>query len=226
MRALRNHFIVLIILLFCAPLSAIEGDSVLITKNFKFKDGLFVTYEDFKQNRPSFTWDQLDYDLFANPQTFITRVQFIKTKDGKAIDLNQVWGMSIDGIPHIRLEKGILSNDLFVFVSIKVRGKICYFSYEEEKEEMVTIKAYNPLTRKPFRSGQVERTVEVVQERMFDFETGAVEAFTLDSFLKAIQKDDPLLADSIKDLNGAEAQQKLFKCLLIYVDRHAVFTNE
>lgn len=226
MRALRNHFIILFVSFLWIPLIAMEGDSILLTKNFKFKDGLFVTYEDFKLNRPSYTWDQLDYDLFANPQTFITRVQFIKTKEGTDIDLNTVWGMSIDGIPHIRLEKGTLSNDLFVFVSIKVRGKICYFSYEEEQEEKVTIKAYNPLTRKPFRSGQVERTVEVIKEWMFDFETGMVQAFTTDAFLKAIREDDPQLAASIKDLNGTEAKQKLFKCLLIYVDRHAVFTNE
>ena len=124
------------------------------------------------------------------------------------------------------MEKGALSDDLYVFVSMKVRGKLCYFSYQDAKTEMVTIKAYNPLTKKPFREGKVPREVDVVIEKMLNFQTGELMDFTVDNFIDAIEKDDKKLVNTIQDLSPEEARQKLFKCLLIYVDRNQVFINE
>ena len=203
-----------------------QDKPVLLTKNFKFKDGIFLSFEDFRTNSPSYSWEELEFSLFANPQTFITKVESIRKLDGTAIDLEKVWGLSIDGIPHIRLEKGALSDDLYVFVSMKVRGKLCYFSYQDAKTEMVTIKAYNPLTKKPFREGKVPREVDVVIEKMLNFQTGELMDFTVDNFIDAIEKDDKKLVNTIQDLSPEEARQKLFKCLLIYVDRNQVFINE
>ena len=55
-----------------------------------------------------------------------------------------------------------------------------------------------------------------------NFETGEVADFTIENFLKWIL-DDPRLIQSINELSQEEAQEKLFKCLLIYDDRNEVF---
>lgn len=223
MRKYSSFFILL--LTFYVSAGA-QDEQVLLTKNFKFNDGIFLSFEDFRNNQPNYSWEELSFNLFANPQTFITKVKSIYTLDGDSIDLEQVWGLSIDGIPHIKLKKGELSEELHAFVSMKVRGKLCYFAYEDSETEMVTIKAYNPLTKRPFREGKVEREVDVLEEKMLHFATGEIQDFTVDNFITAIREDDEKLVNTIKDLPPEEAREKLFKCLLIYVDRHQVYINK
>ena len=53
------------------------------------------------------------------------------------------------------------------------------------------------------------------------FETGEVKDFTVENFLQWIQ-DDENLVETIMELSEEERQEKLFKCLLIYVDRNEV----
>jgi hypothetical protein len=65
----------------------------------------------------------------------------------------------------------------------------------------------------------VEREERVTFEKILHFETGEVLDFTVDNFLSWIQ-DDENLVETILDLPPEERKEKLFKCLLIYVDRN------
>jgi hypothetical protein len=46
--------------------------------------------------------------------------------------------------------------------------------------------------------------------------------FTKENFMNWIENDQQLWA-TVKDLSPEETQEKLFKCLLIYIDRNAVY---
>ena len=92
---------------------------------------------------------------------------------------------------------------------------------EEVEEKVEVIKAYNPRTGIPFREGEVVTKREVKNSFMLSFEHGAIEALTVDNFLKWIEGDAKLTktVERIED----NAEEKLFKCLLIYDDRNPVF---
>ncbi|MEM9822923.1 MAG: hypothetical protein AAF985_17720 [Bacteroidota bacterium] len=211
-------------LLLASPLNAQQDNEVVLTKNFKFADGLYFDFTDFQNNQPSLIWDTLYAELFVNPQTLNAKVQTIsiKTKEGlQAIDLEQVWGFSIGGIPYIRLPKGVVSNDFMVFAGIRLRGKICYYAYEEEVTRRVPMPVYNPLTRRPFYTSSVERTIPELREWMLAFTTGETLAFNVENF-KSWITDDPGLLKTIDEFDAQKAKDRLFKCLLIYDDRNLV----
>ena len=214
-------------ILLCWGLIA-QGDSVLLTKNFKFKDGIYLHLESFQNNQPDYAWTEIKTNLFTNPQTFITQIDYIALKEtnGKkqALNLNEIWGISLDGIPYLRLPKGAIDNSLTNFAGLQVRGKICYFDYERVEMQDILMPVYNPLTKKPFRAAYIQRELPVLYQKMMDFYTGEIKDFNTENFLEWIE-DDSQLWKAVNILTEEEAQKKLFKSLLIYDDRHEVYVR-
>lgn len=198
-----------------------QPDSLLLTKNFKFNDGVYMQFADFQKNKPTFTWAELNARMVTSDEGFVAQVEYLKN-DLQVIDLQKVWGICIEGIPYIQLKETQKENRAARFASLRVRGKICYFSFPKEVTEMVEIKAYNPLNGRPYRSSRIPVEKIEIQEQMLDFQTGEIAAFTKENFMQWIA-DDPQLWNTVKDLSPSETEEKLFKCLLIYVDRNNVY---
>lgn len=207
----------LIILIFLPSLAWAQADSlVLLSKNFKFEDGIYLSLEDFQQNQPAVSWDSVYARLHTNPQNLMTLVDTIHYKNNK--EVGKLWGFSLGGIPYINLME---TNEagLQKYVGLKVRGDICYYLTKESYEKPETITAYNPLTGVPFR--QAEIITEKERERPFilSFETGEAVDFNTDNFLDWI-KEDKQLVMTVNNLPLHDRNDKLFKCLLIYLDRN------
>ena len=208
---------VLALLPFCLAAQAKEQ---VVTKNFQFKDGVYLSFEEFQANDPSFLLEELHILSFTNPQTSLTQVDSIyhpKTKQD--IDPEKIWAICMDGVPAIRIPKNEVNKILPSFAAMKLRGKICYFTYPYYRVRKVPVAAYNPLTGRPFLKGEVERDEKVIVEKMLHFETGEIADFTVDNFLKWIQEDRHLV-ETIERTPPEEVEEKLFRLLLIYVDRH------
>lgn len=204
-----------------------QRDTVYLSKNFKFHDGIFFTFEEFKNNTPTYEWDDVEVGIYSNPQNFIAQIHFLKVKkegeeELQIVDLNEVWGISLDGIPYLRLRaEESNKKELTVFAGLKLRGKICYYEYEEFVMKKIPMSAYNPNTGKPFRTMAVERKVKVIHKNMLHFQTGETAVFSIENFKKWIF-DDKKLLKSVEDLTPNQVDEKLFKCLLIYDDRNLV----
>ena len=65
----------------------------------------------------------------------------------------------------------------------------------------------------------------IVHERMLNFENGTTQVFNIDNFLEWI-KDDQQLWSTLSEMPTEEVNEKLFKSLLIYDDRHSVFVKK
>lgn len=196
-------------------------DSVLVTKNFKFDDGIYLSFESFQNNKPDYKWDEVVSEVFINGDSFLSKTEKFQLKKGGEIPLTGIWGFSYSGIPYIR----VFNEAAFAtFTALRVRGKLCYFTYQENVTEWVEISAYNPANGRPFRTGKVQKTEEVKREKMLFFETGKTEDFNVENFLKVVKEIDPPLWNALADLNEIEAKEKLFKSLLIFDDRHEVHT--
>ncbi len=180
-----------------------------------------MQFADFQKNKPTYTWMELNTRMVTSDEGFVAQVEYIK-KDLQVIDLQQIWGICIEGIPYVQLKENQKEDATARFASLRVRGKICYFSFPKAVTEMVEIKAYNPLNGRPYRSGRVPVEKIEIQEQMLDFQTGEIAAFTKENFMRWIV-DDPQLWNTVKDLSPSEVEAKLFKCLLIYVDRNNVY---
>lgn len=197
-------------------------DSVLVTKSFKFEDGLYETFEELKLNRPSLQWEEVTATYFANPQTLTTQVNELILKETKETIAKPFYAVCIKGIPYVFIkEKAGSGSDLYG--GLKIRGKLAYFSFEETRVDKVKIQAFNPINGKPFRTGFVEKENTYLFEKMLVWETGEQLDFTKENMLKQIEDDLPLFT-SVEELRDWEVKEKLFRCLLIYNDRKKVFT--
>ena len=208
------------IFLFGFKLSGQEGD--LLTKNFKFKDGVYLSFSDFQENNPAFTWEQMEGNMVTNPQTFITKIEYLRVKGGRDLILREIWGVSIGGIPYIRIQESNTGKGVVRFAGLQVRGKICYFSFEEEEVRKIKVSAYNPINGRPFRTAEIPKKEVIFKEKMLDFNTGEIANFNVYVFQEWI-KEDRQLWKTLDELSDKEADEKLFKCLLIFDDRHKVY---
>ncbi len=199
-----------------------QPDSVLLTKNFKFEDGIYLAFRDFQRNRPSLSWEEVEAQMASSAKNYLAQVAYIRRSGGDTLALDQVWGICLGGMPFVQLPATATEKEAAVFAGLRVRGRICYFTYERQKEEMVEIAAYNPLTGRPFRRGAVPRMATVTEERILNFETGRIQPFNRASLLEWIE-DDRQLWRTVAELTEGEVEEKLFKCLLIYDDRNPVY---
>ena len=77
-------------------------DSVLVTKNFKFEDGIYLTFESFQNNSPDYSWNEVNSQVFINGESFISKTENFVLKNGTQLPFFNVWGFSYNGIPYIR----------------------------------------------------------------------------------------------------------------------------
>lgn len=211
----------LLIVTFYLPLFAQEVD---LTKNFLFRDGIYFTHGSFRANAPDLSWEEVQAQMFTNPQNLLTQVAYIK-KGPDTLDLEQVWGFTINGAPSVRIQKEAIDKKMAAFAGLYLLGKICYFYYEREVEREVKISAYNPLTRKPFRSAPVKRKMIELSEKILHFESGDIKDFNLSNFKKWV-KDDEDLMQRLESISIPVAKDELYDLLQIYNDRNVVFVRE
>ncbi|MBX2876398.1 MAG: hypothetical protein KTR30_30040 [Saprospiraceae bacterium] len=198
-----------------------------VNQSFDFKEGVYMSFEDFQLNRPTYTLDIVAGELVTNEEEWTIKAQNMRIKREESetpLDLKDVWGICFNGIPYVKrsLTEGPVT--FAIFSGMRLRGKICYYSYEEEETKMITVSAYNPLNGRPFRTGKVATKEWVKREKILHFEGGEAVDFNRENLLKWIA-DDPQLVSSIEDLGDDLPWETLYKCLRIYLDRHKVYVK-
>lgn len=196
-----------------------------VTPTFHFADGVYLSYQSFQRNQPDILWSELIRRAVINPETLIAQVEYIRRKDNKTeLQMDNIWGICIDGLPFIRIHRDSIYKDLSTFVGLRVAGNINYFSYENRIEKEYDIAAYNPLNGEPFRKATVKRPVTVFVEKVMDFETGQIAPFNSASMSRLMSKD-PQLLSVLADLDSEkeEYEEQLFRLLMSFNRRHRVF---
>jgi hypothetical protein len=198
-------------------------NQTLITKNFKFKDGIYRQFTHFQRNQPDMVWEDVETNLVTSTQTLQTQIEFLKHKKTKeSLSIDSVWGIVVDGIPYVKLPKEAQKKTATIFSGLTLRGKICYFQFEDMQERKVPMTVYIPETGQPYFTKNMVKKEPVTREILLKFETGEMQDFTLFNLKNWISDDKDLLT-TINDLKPKEVPEKLFKCLLIYNDRNPVF---
>jgi hypothetical protein len=198
----------------------------IVTKNYKFNDGVYFSFSDFKQNQPILRWEEVQGSLFSNPEAFTVKAETLKQKSlGSTAEnlLDSIWGFTIGGIPYIKIKKK--KEDLLtLFSGMRVRGQLSYFSYVVREERDINFSAINPYTAKPFRSTVEKRSLKLKKEKILLFDTGEIMDYSYEN-MEILIKDDPTLLRALYQIEDYELEEKMFKCLLIYNDRHVVKTT-
>lgn len=196
-----------------------------VTPTFSFADGLYYSYQEFVRNDPAVPLDQLRTRLVTNPRTWVTQVEsLIDRQTGQPIDIDALWGMSIDGIPYIRIPADSIDKPLPAFAGLRITGHLCYFQYERTEVRAVEMAAYNPLTGRPFRKAQVKRPFSELRERILRFESGEVAPFTRLQLIQWTSRDR-MIQNTLRrlPLDAENLEDQLYNVMLSYNKRHPVF---
>ncbi|MFM9950317.1 MAG: hypothetical protein ACKV1O_20445 [Saprospiraceae bacterium] len=102
-RMIKQATLAAFFLLTTIALSAQSDDSLLLTKNFLFKDGVYLSLEALHRNSPDYAWDELEALLTTSARAFVAKVAKLKTKSGEIIDLHSVLAISLEGVPYVRV---------------------------------------------------------------------------------------------------------------------------
>lgn len=196
-----------------------QQDTSLVDKNHKFKDGLYFNFQEFQSDQPTYTWDKLEAKAFTNPITKLTYVDSVIVSSTQVIRTDSVWGICLGGIPYVNINKETDAG-LHIFAALRSRGRICYLEFQDKKIEEKTMRAYNPLTRQPFREASIKKEVEVIRRFMLHFINGRMIEFNKENLQNWIEEDKQL-ARSVAKLDDQD-HQNLFKSLLIFCDRNPV----
>lgn len=219
----KSRYILLLCLL---SASLLRGQEV--TPTFAFADGLYFTYDEFVRNQPRIPMQDVQPRLVTNPRTWITQVESLtRRSDGQPVDIDQLWGISIDGIPYIRIAADSIDKPLPAFAGLRITGNICYFQYERTEERLVEMTAYNPLTGRPFRSGQVKRDYMEIRERILRFETGEIAHFNRAQLIQWTTRDQ-MIQTTLRRLSPdtENLEDQLYNIMLSFNKRHPVFIKE
>ena len=222
---MRQLLFFTVLLLSVGELTVQAQDTLALTKKFKFRDGLYQSFAAFNQNQPDLSWVGLVASSVISEENQTIKIEWVRQKgeESQPMDLSGLWGICVNGVPYIQVERG--KNDFATFAALRVRGKICYYVFETVETEMVEIAAYNPLTGRAFRKAKLPRDKQVTQDMMLDFVSGKTAEFNTSNFMDWVRDDDEALWRSLAELPKAEAEEKLFKCLLIYDDRNPVYVQ-
>ncbi len=198
-----------------------QPDSLIVNNDFDFKDGIYLSFESFQKNQPDYLWEDIRLRMHLNDESLIATINQMELLDSaQVIPLQKVWGLSFEGVPYINFDTSNV--DYVRLAAFRQVGKVCYYSYWTTETEMVSIKAYNPVTGRPFRQAKLPKEKQVLKEWILNFETGAVWPFNKPNLLPWI-KEDPTLYEAVKKIDKASPTDTLFNHLKLFNQRNTVF---
>lgn len=213
----------LLLLLFWSFAFSISAqDSLQITNNFEFNNGVYLTIQDLQKNQPNYNWQEVKASAHLNREKNIVRFEYLNIVDSlenviKDLTNTDFWGVCVNGIPYIRVVDTMLNE--VQFIGLRTRGRICYFEYDSYEMRAVPMTIYDPKTKKPVWVQNIVNKEPIAKQKMMDFSTGSVADLDLEIFKDWI-KNDQQLTNTINDLSEKEADRKLYKMMLIYNDRN------
>ncbi|MBN1158711.1 MAG: hypothetical protein JXA61_04970 [Bacteroidales bacterium] len=214
-------------LCFTAWVSAQQDTSRLIqyTPEFKFRDGLFLSFEQVQQNNPipvSMIISPVSYD---DPDFYdkILQYKIIQYFDQlgtvQEMQVRDLWGYSRNGILHININDD--------FYRITYIGKICHFV-----ASLTTYNSYyNPYNPygspyyypyySPYRYYPDRRTTEM-RQYLLDFTTGNILDYDVPE-IEVLLMSDPELHDEYLSLSRRKRRQSKFLYIRKFNDRNPLY---
>jgi len=203
---IKYSFFFLILPLFCFPQSDTIG-KVRYTTDFIFNDGVYTTFQEFRNNNPSIREFTIKKpSQFANPGYTILDFEYADTKQTKEnSQYKNVWGYSYHGDVYIAHSYNSY------FYKLMIIGSVCHFV---GLENSIGVNPYNSLML-GYESEQN------YQQFMLDIETGEINTFNFKNFSNFLKTHDVSLYQEL--IKEKKKKKKIFKYLLKYNEKYPVF---
>ena len=196
-----------------------QKDSLSMVKygpDYKFIDGIFINFDQVKQNKPVSTarivTDKRPGDLDYFESLLETeRVYFIDDMGVKqSIAVGKLWGYAKNGVLYIYLNGE--------FNRIPVVGKACHFV----ANKTVVHESYDPFYRYNYPYQTPTYSSKEIRQYLLDFETGAVMDYNIGALEVVLMNDAELHAEFLA-LKKRKRRQQKFLFLRRYNERNPLY---
>lgn len=200
--------------------TSLDAQTAPVSNKFVFKNGWYKTFEDFKNNQPAALsyFRTESYKSDEGNTIFMTVLEDTSTLAKKVLE--SYWGVCVDGVPYIHAWRDETDKTGF-FVKLHVVGNICYYFHESVETRDVVMNIYHPQTGQLLARRVIQNHDKVMSQKMLRFATGETADFSLQN-LRLWMHDDERLVLTLSDFNSKTPEDRLFKTLLIYNDRHPI----
>jgi hypothetical protein len=224
----RLLYIALFLLMFIPLISTAQTDTssmVRYTPEFAFNDGIFLTFDQVKNNAPipkSRLITEVDYydkDFFTKVLSgkYIYFYDFFGNRqDVKSSD---IWGFSRDGILYILMDDE--------FFRITIIGRICHFvatvtTYENRYNDPYYYNPYYYDSYYRYGGYPSNTTTNETRQYLLDFNTGEVYDYNTDN-LEVLLMKDPELHDEYSQLGNKKKKQLRFLYLRKFNEKNPLY---
>ena len=188
-----------------------QGNFVKYTFDFEFEEGLYQTFDEFKNNSPSIK----SYIIVKKNDAFleqfqekvsVKRVEYIDSdRKQRSLSRKEVWGVCSDGKVYILINRS--------FQRIDKIGSMIYFTAQLEPEYVAG----------SARSGPGTVTGVSTVGCLLDFQTGEILSYSYKDFLTVLERDGELYNEFISIKGKKKRKHKMFSYMRKYNERNPIF---
>jgi len=228
-------------LLLSASITSIAGQEqdglVKYTPDFKFKDGIYLSFEQVKTNNPIpkakllTSADYNDREFFN--KVFESGKIYFYDEIGvrQEVEKSNIWGFARNGVLYLLIQDN--------FNRITFVGNICHFvadittydtrnnyyspyGYYDPYYSPYSYNSYNPYGsfNSPYRQQSIARNE--LKQYIIDFETGKVFEFTKDNVELLLMKD-PSVYDEYVQLSGKKKKELMFVYIRKFNEKNPLY---
>ena len=216
--------ILFMLLIICRSILWAQADSSNMVKyspDFKFEEGIYLNFEQVKNNDPLpksriiSTVNYNDPDFFDKLLEHESIFYYDNIGNKKELKTRQIWGYSRNGFVYIKMPDG--------FFRITLIGTVCHFV----ATETTYISTYNsPYTYNsysdPYGMHSTTQPTTEMRQYILDFNTGRVMDYTEEA-LDVIFMEDSKIHDEYSSLNKKKRKQMKFYYMRKYNEANPLF---
>ncbi len=214
-------FILLLPVLVQAQTDTIKAKKIQFDQDFKFKDGIFLSFEDVRRNNP-IPKARIITDLNYNDYAFFEKVLengVVQVLDemGQQHEMNskEIWGFSQNGTLFIKWNEE--------FNRIPIFGKLCHFIADKTFIENRNDPYYNSYNYyNPYGSPYSQTVQTELRQYILDMETGQVMDFDRENVEIVLARDKELYTEYV-NLKNKKKEQLKFLYLRKYNERNPFY---
>lgn len=206
---------VLIFFCFISGWGAAQSDSILYTRDFEFKEGIYLTVDQFRNNEP-IPQSAIVSPIPKTEHNFLTQVMERKkitykdeTGTEQQIPTSSIWGYCRNRILFLNFNQ--------TFNRVNVIGNLCHFT-----SEVVVLSTYqDPL----YYNRGMSSSYNELKQFIFCMNSNIVKDFSTPS-MEEILKTDPELYDQFMSMKRKEKGNSIFTYLRKYNEKHPLYIKQ
>lgn len=188
-----------------------QGDSLAFPINSRMDDGIYLSYQDFRYNKPLKKSDiesQEDKSQLEFMSKVLFQEKFKAMRNGNSIvvESKKVWGYFQNNTLYINYQDE--------FYRVPVFGSICYL--------VANVTVVNPGFYDPRFGTSMGTSSKELREFMMDFYEGIPQEFLMTKVEMLIARD-PVLFEEYKKLGRRKQKEQIYRYIRKYNEAHPVY---